>query len=54
LDTGITRKYEGTGLGLSISKRLVEMMGGAIHVESRPGQGSVFTVRIPREQKEAA
>jgi len=47
VDTGLTRNHEGTGLGLSISKRLLEILGGSIAVESKIGEGSIFTVTLP-------
>jgi CheY-like chemotaxis protein len=46
-DESTTRKYGGTGLGLAISRRFCRMMGGTIAVESEPGKGSCFRVRLP-------
>ncbi len=47
VDSSSTRKYEGTGLGLSISRQLCRIMGGDIEVESEPGKGSTFVVKLP-------
>ena len=47
-NTEANRTIEGTGLGMSITRQLVNIMGGGISVESEPGKGSMFTVRLPQ------
>ena len=49
-DVSMTRKYGGTGLGLAISKRIVDGMGGRITLESREGEGSLFSFTIPMRE----
>jgi signal transduction histidine kinase len=48
LDNSLTKKFEGTGLGLHLSKKIVELHGGGIRVESEPGKGACFSFTIPQ------
>ena len=48
-DSSTTRKYGGTGLGLTIAKELTQLMGGQLTFESRPGEGSNFSLQLPLE-----
>jgi CheY-like chemotaxis protein len=48
VENSLTREYGGTGLGLAICKKLITMLKGEIAVQSEPGKGSIFTIKIPR------
>jgi PAS/PAC sensor signal transduction histidine kinase (EC 2.7.13.3) len=45
---GVAREYEGTGLGLAVTREAAQQMGGRVEVETQKGEGSRFTVRLPR------
>ncbi len=50
LDDSLSRQYEGTGLGLAIASKFVELHGGGLKVQSKPDEGSIFTVSLPLTQ----
>jgi len=54
IDAGLDRKYDGVGLGLPLTKRLVELHGGTISIDSEPGKGTAVSVHLPAEPPAAA
>jgi signal transduction histidine kinase len=48
ISNGLTRRYDGVGLGLPLTKRLVELHGGTIEIDSEPGQGTIASVHLPQ------
>jgi signal transduction histidine kinase len=54
VDGGIARRMGGTGVGLYLVREIVRLHGGTVTVDSRPGEGSAFSVRLPRRYQGAA
>jgi signal transduction histidine kinase len=50
IDTGLARSHSGVGLGLPLTKRLVELHGGTIEIQSEPGKGTLVTVSLSEER----